>query len=1023
MSVRGRRRGTRDRGRGRGARAGSSASGHMPEREAPGSPVTETGSHDRASRDDALSQAMLRVLERVAGASTGSVARGSTSERLRSNRAEIFKGISSVAPKVAEYWFEAVERIMDDLDFTVEQKLKGAMSLLRDEAYQWWLTGNKSVAEYEAEFLQLSRYARGIIVTEYECCVRFEDGLWDELRVLIAPQRERDFTALVEKAKIAEDVKRSERQNREQDKGKSKRNFWPSSSSGGPGKRPRFDGSARVRVSNVAVRPQPCVDCGRSHLGECWKRTGACSRCGSRDHQVRDCTQRPVQMQATGRGYVQPGRGGQGTPGRGAGNTEPRQPGLVYAVRLREDGDALDVITSTFLIHDVPFIALIDIGSTHSYVACTVSGTLGIQFELAVREMSVIRPLGHSVIVNKLFRDVPLEVQGVVFPANLMELPFGEFDLILGMDWLVKHCANLDCAAKCMAEKLVRKGCKVFLAYVSTTDVKGLSVGDVRTVKEFSDIFAEKLLRLPPNREVEFGIELLPGMVSVSIAPYWMAPKELVELKAQIQELLDRGFIRSSVSPGKHRCYSVDPQKVEAVLDWKPPKSVSEILSLLGLARYYRRFIERFSLIAAPLTKLLRKGVPFLEAGKEFVVYCDASHTGFGCVLMQKGKVVAYASRQLRLHEVNYPTHDLELAAVVFILKIWRHYLYGEKSIVYTDHKSIKFLLTQKELNLRQRRWIELLKDYDCSIEYYPGKANMVEDTLSRKVLSDLRAMFARLSLLEDGSLLVELQVKLTWVVQIKEKQMLDESLVPRFQQQVKVEHQLPSGLLQPVKIPLWKWERVTVDFISGLPLTPTKKDSVWVIVDWLTKSTHFIPVCTDYSLQKLEKLYVAKIVRLHGVPVSIILNRDPRFTSRFWRVLHEALGTRFDFSKAFHPHTDGLTFQEDSEIGRKGKLSPRFIESYRISKLVRPVAYQLELPPELNRIHNVFHVSMLRRYRSDPSHIVSVEENEVRPDLTFEEELVQILDHDVKVLRRKSVPLVKVLWRNHGSEEATWES
>ena len=120
--------------------------------------------------------------------------------------------------------------------------------------------------------------------------------------------------------------------------------------------------------------------------------------------------------------------------------------------------------------------------------------------------------------------------------------------------------------------------------------------------------------------------------------------------------------------------------------------------------------------------------------------------------------------------------------------------------------------------------------------------------------------------------------------------------------QQVKAEHQLPSGLLQPVKIPLWKWERVTIDFVSGLPLTPSKKDSVWVIVDRLTKSTHFIPVRTDYSLQKLAKLYVVEIVRLHGMPVSIISDRDPRFTSRFWQKLYEVLGTRLNFSIALHP-------------------------------------------------------------------------------------------------------------------------
>ncbi|KAK5786952.1 hypothetical protein PVK06_041602 [Gossypium arboreum] len=197
--------------------------------------------------------------------------------------------------------------------------------------------------------------------------------------------------------------------------------------------------------------------------------------------------------------------------------------------------------------------------------------------EEIVSGVSVLSPLGHSVRVDKLYRDVPLETQGKIFPGDLMELPFGEFDLILGMDWLVKHKATLDCTAKRMvlrttkdeevmvigerrdylsnvvsalrAEKWIRKGCEVYLAFVSQLEEEGLTVDKVRTVKEFQDVFPEELPRLPPNREVEFGIDLLPGTAPVSIAPYRMASKELVELKAQIQELLDRDFIRPSVSP------------------------------------------------------------------------------------------------------------------------------------------------------------------------------------------------------------------------------------------------------------------------------------------------------------------------------------------------------------------------------------------------------------------------------------------------------------------------------------------
>jgi hypothetical protein len=201
---------------------------------------------------------------------------------------------------------------------------------------------------------------------------------------------------------------------------------------------------------------------------------------------------------------------------------------------------------------------------------------------------------------------------------------------------------------------------------------------------------------------------------------------------------------------------SVDPSKVQDVLSWKTPTSLSDIRSFLGLAGYYRRFIEGFSKISKPMTELLEKDkqfhwtaacessfqelkkrltttpvlvMPNME--KTFSLYCDVSGQGLGCVLMQDGHVVAYASRQLRKHEVNYPTHDLELAAVVHALKIWRHYLMGKRCELYTDHKSLKYIFTQSNLNLRQRRWLELIKDYDLGINYHPGKANVVADALS----------------------------------------------------------------------------------------------------------------------------------------------------------------------------------------------------------------------------------------------------------------------------------------------------
>jgi len=203
---------------------------------------------------------------------------------------------------------------------------------------------------------------------------------------------------------------------------------------------------------------------------------------------------------------------------------------------------------------------------------------------------------------------------------------------------------------------------------------------------------------------------------------------------------------------------AVDLAKVEAMVKWESPKSATEIRSFVGLAGYYRRFIEGFSKIVAPLTLLTRKDQPFtwtnkceesfqeLKRGvdewsyigdveKPFEVYCDASHLGLGCVLMQEKKAMTYASRQLKVHERNYPTHDLELVAIVFALKIWRHYLYGAQFRVFNDHKRLKYLLDQKELNMSQRRWMEFLKDYDFELLYHLGKANVVADALSRETV------------------------------------------------------------------------------------------------------------------------------------------------------------------------------------------------------------------------------------------------------------------------------------------------
>ena len=230
--------------------------------------------------------------------------------------------------------------------------------------------------------------------------------------------------------------------------------------------------------------------------------------------------------------------------------------------------------------------------------------------------------------------------------------------------------------------------------------------------------------------------------------------------------LAEVGFLGHMVSASG---VSVDPGKVEAVMCWERPKSVFEIRSFLGLVGYYRRFIEDFFRLAAPMIRLTRKEVKFVwdnscertfqelkrrltsalilifpKRGQRYIVYCDASKDELGCVLMQSRKVMAYGSLQLKNHENNYPTHDMELAVVVFALKIWRHYLYGEKFEVFSNHKSLKYIFTQRDLNMRQRRWMEFLEDYDFTLHYHPSKANVVADALSQKSRGVLASIASR---------------------------------------------------------------------------------------------------------------------------------------------------------------------------------------------------------------------------------------------------------------------------------------
>ncbi|GJV74871.1 putative reverse transcriptase domain-containing protein [Tanacetum coccineum] len=701
-----------------------------------------------------------------------------------------------------------------------------------------------------------------------------------------------------------------------------------------------------------------------------------CFNCNRQGHLAKDCRGVPRNMNPvnarnlTVRAFAA-NNGGQGR--RNQGNSARGRAFMLGAVEARKDPNIVTGIEPS---------------------------ELGFRYKIEIAS-------GQLVEIDKVIKGCKLEIEGHVFDINLIPFGHGSFDVIIGMDWLSNHKDEIICHEKVVRIPLLddkeikfqielipratpvakspvvrhllnwrscQDNSRNSKTYVSFDQVYRLRIDDLFDKLQGSQFFSKidlrsgyHQLRVQEDNIPKTAIRTRYGYFEFTVMPFGLtnAPAVFMDLMNRVcRPYLDKFVIvfiddiliysktqEEHVEHLKHvingNGIHVDPSKIEAVKNWKAPRTLTEVRSFLELAGYYHMFIEDFSKIAKSLTiltqncktfdwseeqeltfqtlkdKLCNAPVLALPDGPEdFIVYCDASGIGLGCVLMQRAKVIAYASRQLKIHKKNYTTHDLEL---------------------------------------------ELFSDYDYEICYHLGKANVVVDALSRK---------ERVKPKRVRDMNTNLQSSIKDRILAAQKEVVDESAGLQRDEAHKSKYSIHPGA-----------DKMYYDLRDR---TSSGHDTIWVIVDRLTKSAHFLPMREDYKMDRLARLYLNEIVARHGVSISIISDCDSHFISSVRCAPFETLYGRkcrslIMWAKVGEGQLIGPELvQETTEkilqikdrlkdarvvrFGKKGKLAPRFVGPFEIVEKVGPVAYRLDLLEELNGVHAMFYVSNLKKCLADPT-------------------------------------------------------